>query len=108
MQGENPFFWVTEFYLTPFAPFDYEDQQASAAFELVPGAVLGFHLTVIDQDAAGNSGDAHYALPFEEPGLIVESLWNADIFVDGLLVGIQDESVVRASPWARIKASLAE
>ena len=108
VKGENPFFWVTEFYLTPFAPFDYEDQQASAEFELVPGAVLGFHLTVIDQDATGSGGNAHYALPFEEPGLIVESLWDADVFVDGLLVGIRDESVVRADSWARIKASLAE
>ena len=108
VKGENPVFWVTEFYLTPFAHFDFEDQQASAAYELVPGAVLGFHLTVIDRDAAGAGGDARYALPFDAPGLIVESLWDADIFVDGLLVGIQDESVVRASSWARIKASLAE
>ena len=97
-----------EFYVTPFAHFDYEDQQASATCELAPGAVLGFHMTVIDQDAAGWEGAAHYALPFDAPDMIIESLWNADIFVDGLLVGIQDESAVRADSWARIKASLAE
>ena len=106
MQGENPVFAVTEFYVTPFAHFDYEDQQASATYELVPGAVIGFHLLVVDQDSGGHR--AWYALPSEEPGLIVESLWDADVFVDGLLVGIRDESVVRADSWARIKASLAE
>lgn len=106
--GENPVFWVVEFYVTPFARFDYEDQQASDTFELVPGAVVGFHLTVIDQDAGGWEGDAHYALPVDAPDSIIESLWNADIFVDGLLVGFQEESAVRADSWGRIKASLAE
>ena len=106
VQGENPVFWVTEFYVTPFAHFDYEDQQASATYELVSGTVVGLHFLVLDRDSASDRAD--YALPFDEPGLIVESLWDADIFVDGLLVGTPDESVVRAVSWARIKGSLAE
>ena len=106
VHGENPTIAVTEFYLTPFVHFEYDDQRESQAYELVPGSVLGFHLTVIDRDTDGeNIIDAHYALPAES---ILESFRQADTFVDGLLVGIQEESVVGADSWARIKASFGE
>ena len=108
VQGENPVFWVTEFYLTPFAHFEYEDQQASARYDLVPGEIVGFQLGVVDYDAAGNEHRAHHTLPLEVQEFGSTPYSAADWFVDGLLVGIQDESVVRASSWARIKASLAE
>ena len=107
VQGENPVFWVTEFYVTPFAHFEYEDQQASATYELVPGEIIGFQLWVLDFDSAGDEHFAHYALPFDQE-FGSTSFWKADWFVDGLLVGIQDESVVRADSWARIKALFGE
>ena len=73
-----------------------------------PGQFPDSIFLVLDHDAAGWEGDAHYALPFDAPDSIIESLWDADIFVDGLLVGIQEESAVRGNSWGRIKSSFAE
>ena len=110
VRSENPVFWVTEFYVTPFAHFDYEDQQASTTYDLVPGKVVGFQLLVLDRDAAGDPPHAWYELP---PVLDLDEEWmhTADGFVDGLLVGVGDgvdDSAVHANSWARIKASFAE
>ena len=106
VQSENPVFWVTEFYVTPFAHFDYGDQQASATYELVPGQIVGFRLRVQDRDS-GDFPHATYDLPVWD----LELEFTADGFVDGLLVGVGDgidDSAVHANSWARIKASLAE
>lgn len=104
VQSENPVFWVTEFYVTPFAHFDYEDQQASARYELVPGRIVGFRLLVQDRDS-GDFPPGKYDLPVWD----LELEFTADGFVDGLLVGVGDgidDSAVHANSWARIKASL--
>jgi hypothetical protein len=92
---------VVECYVTAFDDLLYTDRQASQVSALFPGKVIGFHFSMPDFDLApGNYRNLH-TLSGEE------STWGlASQFVDGLLVGADDQpSLIGNHTWARIKAT---
>ena len=105
--GESPATTVTEFRLTPFDDLIYNDEDASRASELYPGKVIGFSMSMWDNDGSG-AFDVIIALT-RWAGVMV----NADLFADGLLLATgedpssyDDVSAVELSSWGRIKAAL--
>ena len=105
--GKSPATTVTEFRLTPFDDLIYNDEAASTASELYPGKVIGFSIDTQDNDDSG-AFDVSITLTGKWQEMI-----NADLFVDGLLVGsgedpssYGDVSAVGPSSWGRIKAAL--
>ena len=101
--GENPVFWIIEFYVTPFDLLVWDDLDASVVSNLDAGKVIGLSINITDSDTDGSETDVHvFTVPDE--------LRTADNFIDGLLVGkegfVTDDSVVKSATWARIKASL--
>ena len=103
--GENPVFWLIEFYVTPFDLLIWDDLDASVVSGLYAGKVIGLSINVADHDTDREEWNMHVFTAGDE-------IRTADNFVDGLLVGNQgleqDDSVVESLSWARIKASLAE
>ena len=127
--GENPTVWVVEFYVTPFdwlvLEFPYPDPdhaddpdyvdpaaglepgpESSEASPLQAGRIIGFNVTVMDDDIVGSTN---------EPDLLIiayEYPMSTDSLVDGLLVGsdgnIPGDTAVESITWGRIKASLSE
>ena len=105
--GESPATTVTEFMLTPFDDLIYNDEEGSKASELYPGKVIGFSMDTVDNDGSG-AFDVAKSLSGRWQDMI-----NADLFVDGLLLGAgedpssyDDVSAVDPSSWGRIKAAL--
>ena len=83
--GQSPATTVTEFRLTPFDDLIYNDEQASTPSELYPGKVIGFSISMWDNDGSG-AFDVIIALT-RWAGVMV----NADLFADGLLVGAGED-----------------
>ena len=54
--GENPVFWVIEFYVTPFDLLIWDDPEASMVSSLEAGKVIGLSITVPDSDTEGVAG----------------------------------------------------
>ena len=106
--GENPTIWVTEFYVTCFDLLDHLNPENSVIPELAAGKTIGFDFIVHDYDVEPVGRYAHYELMYREgDGGYREE--GANLFVDGLLLGPDDDfdgSAVQPSSWARIKASL--
>lgn len=103
--GENPAFWIVEFYVTPFDALVWDDSDASVVSTLDTGKTIGISVDVSDYDSDTDVKDwEYYVLNLE----ILER--TADNFVDGLLVRkdgfVEDGSAVRSVSWAKIKASL--
>ena len=103
--GENPTFWVIEFYATCFDQLEVRSPEDSDLSKLSDGKVIGFDFWVHDWDK-DSSRNARYLLRDlgEVPGGD-----GADYFVDGLLLGPGGElgdSAVQSVSWGRIKASL--
>ena len=48
--GENPVFWVVEFYATPFDMLIRKEPESSVVSDLFPGKIIGFQLRVLDFD----------------------------------------------------------
>ena len=106
--GENPTIWVTEFYATCFDLLDHLNPENSVVSELAAGKTIGFDFTVSDYDVEIVRPLAYYELINRGNDPDLDS---ADIFVDGLLLGPDDDfdgSAMQSTSWARIKASLAE
>ena len=108
--GESPATTVTEFMLTPFDDLIYNDEEGSTASELYPGKVIGFSMSLWDNDAVTWGGPARVSISLSGNWQV---MINADLFSDGLLVGAGDDpsryddvSAVEPSSWARIKAAL--
>ena len=101
--GEQPTITVTEFYVTPFDRMLWNDEENSQASELNPGQIIGFSITIRDNDEP----DEFTILDL--PSL--EAVISADAFVDGLLLGLDGEisqvkdTAVESDSWGRIKAS---
>ena len=105
--SENPTIWVTEFYVTCFDLLDHLNPENSVVSGLAAGKTIGFDLGVNDYDVEPVGRFAYYGLINLED--IAELEKGADIFVDGLLLGPDDDfgnSAVQSTSWARIKASL--
>ena len=105
--GENPVFWVVEFAVTPFDRMLWNDPGESLVSELKAGKIIGFDMWVGDRDRGpGSNWEDLYALNVPpEPDA------NADLFLDGLLLGAgatpgEGGSVVEDVSWGRIKAAL--
>ena len=126
--GENPTVWVVEFFVTPFDWlvldfFPWPDPDAdepgyvdpaaglepgpesSEASPLQTGRIIGFNVTVKDDDIVGTNEPDLLIIAYEYP-------MSPDVFVDGLLVGsdgdIPGDTAVESLTWGRIKASLSE
>ena len=102
-EGENPVVWNVEFYITPFALLDY-DPEDSLVSELERGKVIGFYIKVGDGDMEDEAGNSYNL----DEG-VGNPNWNADVFVDGVLLGLGEfveGSAVQPSSWGLIKASL--
>lgn len=101
--GENPVVWNVEFFITPFDRLD-PDPENSIVSELERSKVIGFFISVGDSEEKDladfyNLGEGGGSLSF----------WNADGFVDGILLGsgeFVEGSAVQPSSWGMIKASL--
>ena len=105
--GENPTIWVTEFFVTCFDLLDHLNPENSVVSKLAAGKTIGFEFGVNDYDVEPVGRFALYELKYRED--ISEVAKGADIFVDGLLLGPDDDfgdSAVQSTSWARIKASL--
>ena len=107
--GESPATTVTEFRLTPFDDLIYNDEEASTPSELYPGKVIGFSISMWDNDAVAWGGPARVSISLSGNWQV---MINANLFSDGLLVGAgedpssYDVSAVEPSSWGRIKAAL--
>ena len=104
--SENPTIWVTEFHVTCFDLLDHLNPENSVVSELAAGKTIGFDFTVSDYDVEIVRPLAYYELINRGDDADLDS---ADIFVDGLLLGPDDDfgdSTVQSTSWARIKASL--
>ena len=108
--GESPTTTVTEFMLTPFDDLIYNDEEGSKASELHPGKVIGFSMSMWDNDAV-RAWEGPLPVMMSLSGRSQEMI-NADLFSDGLLLGAgedpsryDDVSAVEPSSWGRIKAS---
>ena len=105
--GENPTIWVTEFYVTCFDLLDHLNPENSVVSELSAGKTIGFDFIVQDYDVEPRRPLAYYELKYREGA--EENAEGADFFVDGLLLGPDNDfgdSAVQSTSWARIKASL--
>ncbi len=109
--GEGPAISVTELRVTPFDDLIYDDEEASVASELYPGKVIGFEISMWDNDDPQPPYEGGIRLSLTEQ----PSFRYADFFVDGLLLGAGEDpsvydgdegSAVEPSSWARIKAAL--
>ena len=115
VSGENPVFWVVEFYATPFDMLIRDEPERSLVSELFPGKTIGFQLEVWDFDDPEPVRDDYvseglYTLG-DYSGLTVRDVFgDADTWADGILIGEESAgdpgSVVKMDSWARIKASL--
>ena len=104
--SENPTIWVTEFYVTCFDLLDHLNPENSVVSGLAAGKTIGFDLSVSDYDVEPAGRLAYYELINRED--ISKVATGADFFVDGLLLGPDDDfndSAVQSTSWARIKAS---
>ncbi len=115
VSGENPVFWVVEFYATPFDMLIRQEPESSVVSDLFPGKIIGFQLEVWDFDDPESS-----SLDFDAAELFIlgdysgltasDASGDADIWMDGILIGDESTgdpgSVVKTDSWALIKASL--
>ena len=107
--GENPVFWVLEFYVTPFDELIWNDQESSRPSELVAGKVVGFFISIADYDAHTPESGTGYMIDDAFLRGQGNSASDADFFIDGFLLGDEVPLVdiaVRPSSWGLIKASL--
>lgn len=92
---------VIEFYVTPFDKLVWNNPEQSVISKLFLGKVIGFAVNVYDYDAAPQQLHAAYVLPEGR------SIFTADLFVDGVLVGRNGEIprniAVDHDIWAWIK-----
>ena len=99
--GENPIITITEFYVTPFDHFVWNNSEESLISELYPGKIIGFTMSIHDQDSEEDIG----AYLLGETG----AQSSGDAYVDGILLGpggeIPDDSAVESITWGRIKAT---
>ena len=110
--GQRPAITVVEFKVTPFDDLIYDDEDASEVSQLHPGKTIGFAMTTNDNDATEYKDGLGPAIQLSLSSRVL-SRYDADLFVDGLLVGAgedpssyDDVSAVEPSSWARIKAAL--
>ncbi len=111
--GHSPATTVVEFMVTPFDDLIYDDEDASEVSQLHPGKTIGFTMTTSDNDATGHQDGFGPKIQLTLGAEVLNLRVNADLFVDGLLVGAgedpssyDDVSAVEPSSWARIKAAL--
>ena len=111
--GDNPVISVTEFYVTAFDYFIWNDPAESVISRLHPGKIIGFAMEVLDVDIKpGVWQSSHYlrSRGYEDTGA---AFFSSDTFVQGFLVGPGGEvppgiSAVESVTWGRIKAQFVE
>ena len=112
--GESPAVWVTEKFVTPFDLLAMDSRDETDFSVLVPGAVIGFRIMILDDDDQGqvlpnDLTDEWFAFP-PDGRRGEQDIEGPDRWADGLLVAASQpvESVVKRDSWGRIKVSLEE
>ena len=104
--GENPTFWLVEFFVTCFDRLNHLSPHDSDVSQLTEGKIIGFDFFVIDRDDdSGLSGFYHLIRPDGSE----RNAHDASALLDGVLLGPGGESgdtAVQSVSWGRIKASL--
>ena len=102
--GENPTVTETEFYVTPFDWFVYNDVDASVVSELEASDVIGIASWVWETDEGFDIG--LYFLP-NIPAEDILDVGNVEFYGDAILLGVGESvnSTVEENTWGRIKAS---
>ena len=111
--GEQPTVSVIEMYVTPYDWWGAWDAMDQTEFsELSANRIVGFDITIFDQDRDHNPCDPCPVAEWFPADLDVESLADsgrgmqiADIFLDGLLLPARS-TAVESITWGRIKASV--
>lgn len=103
--GQSPTISVTEFYVTSFDLFAWNDPAASQVSDLYPGKFIGFTLYVNDVE-----GEEEFGLvPLTNSFFLVNGAWSTGLLVEGPGLGIPEaeetDSAVEADSWGRIKAT---
>ncbi len=104
--GENPTFWVIEFFATCFDQLDALNPGDSVVSRFSEGSVIGFDFLVNDWDRDSTRNARFFLSDQNDEGTGGEG---ADFFADGLLLGPggkPGDSAVQSVSWGRIKASL--
>ncbi len=104
--GANPTLSVTEFYVTPFDRLIWDRPAESVVSALSPGTLIGFALVIPDFDEEGELWKGYHSVRRVQDEWT--SIFNADTFARGLLVGPGGEipdSAVESMTWSRIKAT---
>ena len=111
--GQSPATTVVEFKVTPFDDLIWDDEDASEVSQLRPGKIIGFAMRTNDNDATEYPDGFGPAIQLSLGPEFLDLRVDANLFVDGLLVGAgedpssyDDPSAVEPSSWARIKAAL--
>ncbi len=103
--GANPTLSVTEFYVTPFDRLIWNSPEESVVSTLSRGTLIGFILSIPDFDEEGELWKGYHSVRRVQDEWT--SIFNADTFARGLLVGPGGEipdSAVESMTWGRIKA----
>ena len=114
VSGENPVFWVVEFYATPFDMLIRKEPESSVVSDLFPSKIIGFQLQVLDFDDPESSRSDYDAADWyilgDFSGLTLKDAGRDAEWMDGILIGDESAgdpgSVVKTDSWALIKASL--
>ena len=105
--GENPTFWLVEFFVTCFDRLNHLSPEDSDVSRLNEGQIIGFDIWIADFD--DDSGFWVVSYLHRPDGSERGDANDASNLVDGLLLGLDDkssDSAVQSVSWARIKASL--
>ena len=104
--GERPTISITEFYITPFDVFVWNDPQVTQISDLFPGKLINFRIAIGDYEGAQDGNGLYTREGFYRLQGIGWPGWS-----DGLLLGpggaipeIED-TAVESVTWGRIKAS---
>ena len=99
--GGVPHRSVIELSVTPFDRLYWDDPERSQRSALAVGKVIGLDFTVADFDTAPAIFRGYHTLAGD-----IDAWWQADLFVDFILIGVEDRpTLVTSYSWGRIKAS---
>ena len=105
--GENPTFWLVEFFVTCFDRLNHLSPEDSDVSQLTEGKIIGFDTWIVDYDDDSRLRAVFYlAIP---DGSERGDALDASTMMDGVLLGPRGESgetAVQSVSWGRIKASL--
>ena len=105
--GENPTFWLVEFFVTCFDRLNHLSPENSEVSHLTEGKIIGLDIWIVDYDDNSRLRAVFYLdIP---DGSERGDAHDSSTMMDGVLLGPGGESgetAVQSVSWGRIKASL--